>query len=259
MDSRYWATHYVYCALSSFNLLYSVSNSFVALPNGIPVPMSRIGNVPLNAHVVLDNVLFVPRFQFNLVSISALTRSHHYYVIFHNDSDVIQDHTQAKMITTQYGNLYVLERTNTSPTTSVMLQSSINSSFLLPNDLWHFRLGHPSNVKIGSLCNGLSIPVKSIEHFSHCSIYPLAKQRHLPFISHNLVFPLAFDLLHCDISGPFKPMKTQGFCYFLTIVDDHSHLSKMEAPIVKDGGFKYGGFKLSIIWPPTLHFFFLVR
>ena len=33
----------------------------------------------------------------------------------------------------------------------------------------------------------------------------------------------------------------------------------MEAPIVKDGGFKYGGFKLSKIWPPTLHFFFLVR
>ena len=31
-------------------------------------------------------------------------------------------------------------------------------------------------------------------------------------------------------------------------------LSKMEAPIIKDGGFK-----LSIIWPPTLHFFFLVR
>ena len=36
-------------------------------------------------------------------------------------------------------------------------------------------------------------------------------------------------------------------------------VSKMEAPIIKDGGFKYGGLKLSIIWPPTLHFFFLVR
>ena len=36
-------------------------------------------------------------------------------------------------------------------------------------------------------------------------------------------------------------------------------LSKIEAPIIKDGGFKYGSFKLSIIWPPTLHFFFLVR
>ena len=37
-------------------------------------------------------------------------------------------------------------------------------------------------------------------------------------------------------------------------------LSKIETSIIKDGGFKYGDFKLSKIWPPTtIHFFFLVR
>ena len=45
----------------------------------------------------------------------------------------------------------------------------------------------------------------------------------------------------------------------LTIEMVATLLSKMEASIIKDGGFKYGGFKKSKIWPPTIHFFFLVR
>ena len=53
--------------------------------------------------------------------------------------------------------------------------------------------------------------------------------------------------------GDLEPLRV------VSVKDGDSKLSKMEAPIIKDGGFKYGGFKLSRIWPPTLHFFFLVR
>ena len=31
-----------------------------------------------------------------------------------------------------------------------------------------------------------------------------------------------FDLIHYDVWGPFSPCTTQGFHYFLTIVDDAS-------------------------------------
>ena len=58
-------------------------------------------------------------------------------------------------------------------------------------------------------------------------------------------------------------LKTENCSYSMNLVFSYQiwrlQLSKIDAPIIKDGGFKYGGFKLSIIWPLTLHFFFLVR
>ena len=84
-----------------------------------------------------------------------------------------------------------------------------------------------------------------------------------------------------DYSDTFSPVAKMTFVrFFISLVATHNwdlhqldiknafvhdcqrwrlQLSKMEASIIKDGGFKYGGLKLSIIWPPTLHFFFLVR
>ena len=43
------------------------ANSVVTLPNGHTVPVNRIGAVQLTNQLVLDNVLFVPQFRFNLL------------------------------------------------------------------------------------------------------------------------------------------------------------------------------------------------
>lgn len=115
------ATHHVGCSLSSFHLSYPIANSFVTFPNGVSVLVCYIGSVRLNAHIVLDNVLFIPQYHFNLVSISAITCSHHCFVTFHSDSYVIQDHIPAKMIGMgrRHGNLYVMDRPNKSSIKSV--------------------------------------------------------------------------------------------------------------------------------------------
>lgn len=47
----------------------------------------------------------------------------------------------------------------------------------------------------------------------------LSKRNDLFPIS-NIVSNMPFDLVHCDIWGPFTPMTVQGHKYFLTIVDD---------------------------------------
>ena len=54
----------------------------------------------------------------------------------------------------------------------------------------------------------------------HCSIWPLAKQHRLPFISRNKLSVNAFDLVHIDIWGPFHVQTQEGFKYFVIIVDD---------------------------------------
>ena len=34
-----------------------------------------------------------------------------------------------------------------------------------------------------------------------------------------------FNLIHCDVWGPFTPCTVEGYKYFLTIVNDHSHFT----------------------------------
>ena len=48
----------------------------------------------------------------------------------------------------------------------------------------------------------------------------MAKQKHLPFVSHNNMSTNPFDLVHIDIWGPFNVSTPTGHKYFLTIVDD---------------------------------------
>ena len=91
---------------------------------------------------------------------------------------------------------------------------------MLKSDIWHFRLGHPSHVKIQILHNELHIP-NSLSHlFSHCKICHMAKQKRLPFVSHNNMSTNPFDLVHIDIWGPFNVSTPAGHRYYLTIVDD---------------------------------------
>lgn len=82
--------------------------------------------------------------------------------------------------------------------------------------IWHNRLGHLSSKRLLSM--------RSVLGFSNsskppCHVCPLAKQRRLSFPFNNNVASSPFDLIHCDAWGPFK---TNGFRYFLTIVDDCS-------------------------------------
>lgn len=119
ISSRPWlldsgASHHVCCFLNSFQSLVLSVNYDVTLPNGHTVSIAGTGSVRLSDHLTLENVLFVPEFHFNLVSVSALTHQHHYSVIFTSDIYVILDLTQAQMIGMgrQSGNLYILDSSN---------------------------------------------------------------------------------------------------------------------------------------------------
>ncbi|KZV27157.1 hypothetical protein F511_21664 [Dorcoceras hygrometricum] len=48
--------------------------SIVKLPNNLDIPVTQIGSVQLFPELTLQNVLFVPIFKFNLLSISSFTK-----------------------------------------------------------------------------------------------------------------------------------------------------------------------------------------
>ena len=105
------AARHVCYSLASFESFVPTCNLFVALPNGHTISVGGTGSVRLCNELTLQNVLFVPQFHWNLLSISALTQQHPYVVSFHSDHYVIEDPTQGRRIGIgrQAGNLYTLD------------------------------------------------------------------------------------------------------------------------------------------------------
>jgi hypothetical protein len=65
----------------------------------------------------------------------------------------------------------------------------------------------------------------SFESNKCCNICPMAKQHRLSFpISHS-TSENPFNLVHCDIWGPYSTASLKGARYFLTIVDDRTQIT----------------------------------
>ena len=165
--------------------------STITLPNHTIIQVHFCGDVQVHKGIVLRDVLFVPGFKFNLVSVSALTINSDLVLLFLNDGFVIQDMSSKMMIGKgkRQDGLYVLQ---------VDTSSHIHSSFnLVSAQIWHDRLGHLSFKKLQ--------PMKSVLDFAAsnkgqpCYICPLAKHRRLLFISHNTLSAKPFDIVHCEI------------------------------------------------------------
>ena len=212
------ATNHISHQQSSFLSFKPMSNT-VNLPNGISVSIVGIGTIHLGRNLILHDVLYIPQFKFNLLSVSALTNSLGCRVWFDMFSCGIQDPTRELMIGkgSQVANLYFLDIESLScPGTSLSVVAASVSS----PELWHTRLGHPAMSKIQSMHSILSLEKVKINADHHCKDCHLSKQKHLPFISHNKISENPFDLVHIDTWGPFSVPTHDGFRYFLTIVDD---------------------------------------
>nr|CAN59936.1 hypothetical protein VITISV_001878 [Vitis vinifera] len=145
------ATHHVCTNSSMFHSIHSFSSNTVTLPTGTKIPITGIGTIHLSPHLVLEHVLYIPTFQFNLISISALTQTNCFSFDFTAHFCFIQDHSQGKLIGMgrRQGNLYLLDSSVFHSISSVFVVDNNTSTHV--NKLWHFRLGHPSNVKLSVL------------------------------------------------------------------------------------------------------------
>ena len=189
------ATHHVCCDFSLFSQSTPIQNTTVTLRNGDNVHIDRIGTASLSDNIILQTVLFVSLFTFNLLSVSALTHSHNCCVNFISNSCLIQDLTQCLTIGKgrRQNSPYYLELGIDQ------CNSVLSCSVFSKNDIWHSRLGHPSHVKLKILHNDLHMPNSLSSLSSHCKICHMAKQKLLPFVSHNHMSARPFNLLHMDI------------------------------------------------------------
>uniref|UniRef100_A0A2N9HYD2 Integrase catalytic domain-containing protein n=1 Tax=Fagus sylvatica TaxID=28930 RepID=A0A2N9HYD2_FAGSY len=219
------ATDHMVYSLSSFTSITSAIHSYIHLPNGQKVLATHIGSVQISHTLTLTNVLCVPAFSFNLISITKLTDSMPCCVLFSSHFCFIQDLISWKRIglAKRKHGLYILQVAAPQPdslpnpcTALLSVKSTVNVAEF---NVWHHRLGHPSTSRLNLLSHvisGLNMHSAS----PHCNVCNLSKMRRLPFPTSVHISLLPFDLIHCDIWGPFHVPTVNNQKYFLTIVDD---------------------------------------
>ena len=105
------ATDHMVHSVSCFTSITAILNTFVNLPNGESALVTHIGTVEISTKLVLHNVLCVPSFTFNLLSLSKLDKSISCCLMFFETLCFIQDlaHWSTIGLGKEYKGLYLLE------------------------------------------------------------------------------------------------------------------------------------------------------
>jgi hypothetical protein len=180
----------------------------VVVANGHKAQIYGIGTTLIFAKNI-KNILCLPDFNSNLLSVGKITQDLNCNVIFSPKKVIFQDRVSGKMIGegTFKNGLYYLEENMNKCFVSL---SPINRDKLL-----HWRFGHPSDQVLNKLfCHNLDS--------SNCDVCKFSKQTRLPFSLSTSVSNKCFDLIHSDVWGPAPVDSYNNFKYFVTFIDDYS-------------------------------------
>lgn len=167
----------------------------VQLPTGEFAHISHIGNYPLSEGDSLKDVLCVPSFKFNLMSVSKVTKDMNCCVKFYPEHCVFQDLCTGKVKVTgrEQAGLYILNTRNNEH--FLTKGKSMLVSRPLP-DLWHRRLEHVPMVVLRKIY--VFHKTDSFQ-LQHCDVCPLSRQTRLPFPVSSSNSTTSFHLIHLDV------------------------------------------------------------
>ncbi|KAJ8774308.1 hypothetical protein K2173_011111 [Erythroxylum novogranatense] len=210
------ATDHITNSLAFYAAYKQISPIRVTLPNGTKVLATFSGTVFFSKDLFLTDVLYIPGFAFNILSVTRLTSCLPCFLTFQLSTCCIQALPSRKMIGTANENhgLYILDL----PSKTFSFSASVATA--IPQNLWHHRLGHVSDSRLK-----LFKPYIPDLHFSStaaCDTCHFAKQKKLPFPVSFTQSNKIFDIVHVDIWGPNSIISIHGHRYFLTIVDGYS-------------------------------------
>ncbi|XP_072056243.1 uncharacterized protein [Arachis hypogaea] len=142
------ATNHVSYTLVDFQNYFKVDPIIVKLPNGALTTSFIMGTVMFSDNLFLTNALFIPTFNFKLISVSKLTASLHCKMRFIDKACEIQDLHTLKIIgaASNVDGLYILHKE-----VKVLPHITATSRSQFSQSLWHVRLGHPSHDRLVAL------------------------------------------------------------------------------------------------------------
>nr|KYP33474.1 Retrovirus-related Pol polyprotein from transposon TNT 1-94 [Cajanus cajan] len=210
------ASHHMTPLHSLFENLRSINAPFyITVPTRDRVVVDRMGTITLNNNIKLHDVLYIPQFNCNLISVHKLTCGLNCIVTYFAHNCVIHDQTTRRMIGLgdSCDGIYILKSTTMGSSLVAVHEDATN--------LWHARMGHPSD----QILSQLSIPLNfhfdknKLECFDVCH---RSKQCRLPFSLSNNKAETPFSLIHYDLWWKYHTMAHNGAHYFITIVDDYT-------------------------------------
>ena len=183
----------------------------VIIPNGESIPVEGRGSHTLQNGTKVQDVLHVPQFTFNLLSVSKLTKDLSCAITFFPNFFVMQGLHSRKLIGAGRceDGLYQMG-----------MLGARRKAMMVTSDLWHKRLGHAGDEKLSQ--------IKFLSNFSFknsnnvCDSCMKSKFTRLPFPTSMTKTNACFELIHCDIWGKYRTPSFTKANYFLTIVDDYS-------------------------------------
>jgi len=180
---------------------------FVTISSGEICKTKSTGKITLSKDLILQDVLYIPQFKVNLISVNKLTLGSNLKILFDDKNCYFQGSGSGKVIGKgrSQDELYIY-----SSNPPGYAYTSLDSK------TWHNRLGHISNEKklvmlvknqqiecrIKSLlCNKNSVLDNCNKVFSNkdCDVCPLSKQNKLKYTKSTSISKNLFDLIHIDI------------------------------------------------------------
>ncbi|KAG7567306.1 Reverse transcriptase RNA-dependent DNA polymerase [Arabidopsis thaliana x Arabidopsis arenosa] len=223
------ATNHMTGTLEFLRDVCEMAPVLIKLPDGRFTTATKHGRVYLGSSLDLQEVFFVDGLHCHLISVSQLTRARSCVFQITDKVCIIQDRITLTLIGAgkQLNGLYFFRGTETAA-----LVTRTGSS----SQLWHCRFGHPSS-KVLKL---LPFSDSTTHDFDSktCEICIKAKQTRESFPLSNNKTSFPFEMVHCDLWGPYRTTSICGSNYFLTLVDDYTRAvwlyllpSKQTAPL----------------------------
>ncbi|XP_074356444.1 uncharacterized protein LOC141696163 [Apium graveolens] len=201
------ASNHMCCDISLMHDICTITQPFhISFPNQQTILVHQTGSVTLTPKIILLNVLLVPVFNYNLLSISKVSRDSSCSVLFTPSQCTFQDQNQVILATgAERGGLYyfgqALSSNHTIPSSiddSIVCNVDISSN-TVKSKLWHLRLGHAPNSVLSHIDCIDTLQKCNVD----CPICPISKQTMLPFPKHSESHELVkFGLLHLDVWDP---------------------------------------------------------
>ena len=171
-----------------------------------------VGKLSNGMEITLLDVLYVPDLNGQLISVRKIENSN-YSVIFKNEKVFIEKGRKRFCFGERDSNGQY--KSDFVPVSEIVLTSKEDDS-----ELWHRRLGHPSD----KVLENMKFPAPH----SFCDICTRAKQSATPKgkgprkrESEPMV------MIHSDVCGPIEPKTFSGESYFMTIIDDYSRFTEV--------------------------------
>lgn len=179
--------------------------------------------------ITISGVLLVPDLNVNLSSVGKLETSG-CKIVFEKGKVTISKNNNPLAVGNRRGRMYeVIAR---KPTEMISLTAETK-------EIWHKRLGHPSDPSLEKLENLVTGITNSKLDSNVCGIYMQGKQCKLPHNQQRVRASRPLQLVHSDLCRPISPESYDRRRYMMTFVDDYTHFTVVYLLQSKSEAFKY--------------------